>query len=484
MICTCCANGLHGMRLNRRAVLAGLSAAGLSGFVSTPKFAFAADSLPGQTRSRILIKGGHVLTLDNSLGDIAGADVLIEGSTIAAVGRNIDATDAEIVDATGMVVMPGFIDSHRHTWQTALRSYMAQGNYYEIVLTTLGPLYRPEDVYIGNLLGATGALNSGITTMLDWSHIINSPAHADAAVKGLAESGIRGVFAHGVAQVGRSAGATGQPNSQKHSEDIRRVQKDYFKTDDQLLTLALASGGPEFSSIEETVKDVALARELGIRLTTHVGVIATVHAVTKMKDAGLLGPDIIYVHATSCTDDEIKMIADSGGSLSSSPLNEKLPVLDTWLRHGLRPSLSLDTETRAPSDLFTQMRALLWHEWNALRTRPGEVQGKYRDILEFATIQGARATGLERKTGSLVVGKRADVILIDRNDISMIPWTGDPAASVVLTGQPENVKWVLVDGRVRKRDGALVGVDVVKLQTLTQASRDYLIETAKLKSQN
>jgi 5-methylthioadenosine/S-adenosylhomocysteine deaminase len=484
MICTCCADGLHGMRINRRAMLAGLSAVSLSGFVTAPKAGFAADPVPGQNRSRILVKGGYVLTLDNTLGDMADADVLIEGSTIAAVGRNIDATDADIVDASGMIVMPGFIDSHRHTWQTALRSYMAQGNYYEIVLTTLGPLYRPEDVYIGNLLGATGALNSGITTMLDWSHIINSPAHADAAIKGLADSGIRGIFAHGVAQVGRSAGATGKPNSQKHSEDIRRVQKEYFKTDNQLLTLALASGGPEFSSMEETVKDVALARELGIRLTTHVGVIANVHAVTKMKEAGLLGPDILYIHATSCSDDEIKMIADSGGSLSTSPLNEKLPGLDTWLKHGLRPSLSLDTETRAPCDLFTQMRALLWHEWNSLRVRPGEVQGKYRDVLEFATIQGARATGLERKVGSLTVGKRADMILIDRNDVSMIPRSGDPAASVVLVGQPENVKWVLVDGKVRKRDGKLVGLDVGKLQNLAQASHDYLIETAKLKSQN
>lgn len=246
----------------------------------------------------------------------------------------------------------------------------------------------------------------------------------------------------------------------------------------------MAFGGLEFSSLEETVKDVTLARELGLRLTTHVGVIPNARAVTRMKEAGLLGPDIDYIHATLCSDDEIKVIADSGGSLSISPLNEKLPGLDTWLKHGLRPSLSIDTETKPPCDLFTQMRALLWHEWNSLRARPGEVQGKYRDVLEFATIQGARATGLERKTGSLIAGKRADVILLDRNDVSMIPRTGDPAASVVMVAQPSHVKWVLVDGKVRKRDGRLVGVEVDKLQTLAQASRDYLIETAKLKSQN
>ena len=486
MICSCI-QGLQCRHLGRRAVLGGLAAAPLIA-AAVPKLAFAADPGPNLAqaapRNRILIKGGHVVTIDRTLGDLAGGDVLVEGTNIVAVGRNLQATDAEVIDASNMVVMPGFIDSHRHTWQTALRSYVAQANYFQVVLTQLGPHYRPEDVYIGNLLGAVGALNSGITTMLDWSHIMNSPAHADGAVKGLADSGIRGIFAHGVAQVGRSAGATGAPNSQQHSEDIRRVQKDHFKTEDQLLTLALAFGGLEFSSLEETIKDVKLARDMGIRLTTHVGVIPNVKAVTKMKDAGLLGPDITYIHATSCSDDEIKMIADSGGTLSSSPLNEKLPGMQAWLKHGLKPSLSLDNETRAPGDLFTQMRALLWHEWNWHKPQPGTQSITYRDILEYATIEGARATGLDRKVGSLVPGKRADIVLIDMNDVSMIPRSGDPAAAVVLVAQPSHVSGVLVDGKVRKRNGRLVDVDVARLQKLAQASHDHLIEAAKLKAQN
>jgi 5-methylthioadenosine/S-adenosylhomocysteine deaminase len=477
MICSCLRSACA--HLGRRRLLAGALLA-----TAAPRLALAADPQPGAARNRVLIKGGHVVTIDKTLGDLAGGDVLVEGSTIAAVGRNIDAADAEIVDASGMIVLPGFIDSHRHTWQTALRSYVAQANYFKVVLTDLGPHYRPEDVYIGNLLGAVGALNSGITTMLDWSHIMNSPAHADAAIKGLAESGIRGIFAHGVAQIGRSAGATGQPNSQQHSDDIRRVQKEHFKSEDQLLTLALAFGGLEFSSLEETIKDVTLARELGIRLTTHVGVIPNVRAVTKLKDAGLLGPDITYIHATSCSDDEIKMIADSGGTLSTSPLNERLPGLSAWLKHGLRPSLSLDNETRAPGDLFTQMRALLWHEWNWQGGKPDRAKVTYRDILEFATIEGARTTGLERKVGSLVPGKRADIVMIDSNHVSMIPRTGDPAASVVLVAQPSQVSWVLVDGKVRKRNGRLVDVDVGRLQTLASASHDYLLQTAKLPAQN
>jgi 5-methylthioadenosine/S-adenosylhomocysteine deaminase len=469
----------------RRNLLKGLAAAPLLALAeATPQLAFAADANTPVRKSRTLIKGGYVATLEKATGDIAQCDVLIEGSRIAAIGRGLSAADADVVDASGCVVLPGLIDTHRHTWQTSLRSYLAKDNYYQIVLTQLGPLYRPEDVYIGNLLGSIGALNSGITTMLDWSHIINSPAHADAAIQGLSESGIRGVFAHGVAQVGKSAGATLQANSQKHSTDIRRVKKQFFSSDDQLLTLAMACGGIEFSSLEETRVDFAMARDLGIRMTTHVGVLPNFQAVTKMKEAGLLGPDLTHVHASLCSDDELKMIADSGGDLSSSPLNERLTGISRWLKAGLRPSLSLDNETRAPGDLFAQMRAILWHEWNYHRDARGAAVIDYRDVLEFATIQGAKSTGLDKKTGTLAIGKRADVILVDRNDVSMIPSTGDPVSGVVLIAQPGNVSWVFVDGKVRKRNGKLVDVDVNRLQRLAQASHDYLIRAGNLKPQS
>jgi 5-methylthioadenosine/S-adenosylhomocysteine deaminase len=470
------------MAPNRRALLRGLAAAPLAALAQAGPAMAAESAAPGNGK-KLLIKGGYVATLEAATGDLPRGDVLIDGATIAAIGPALDVADAEIVDAAGMVVLPGFVDSHRHTWQTALRSYLAQDNYYQIVLTQLGPLYRPEDVYIGNLLGAVGAINAGVTTMLDWSHIINSPAHADAAVQGLADSGIRGIFAHGVAQVGKSAGATFQPNSQKHSPDIRRVKTQYFNSEDQLLTLAMACGGIEFSSVEETVKDFAMARELGIRMTTHVGVLPNFNAVTRLHEAGLLGPDLTHVHCNLCTDEELKMIADSGGTLSSSSLNEPLKGMARWLKAGLKPSLSLDTETRAPGDLFTQMRALLWNEWNYHRDAKGNIIINYRDVFEYATLQGAKTTGLETKVGSLAVGRRADIIMVDLNDVAMIPRSGDPVAAVVLTAQPAHVSWVFVDGKVRKRAGKLVGVDLARLQTLAQASHDYLIRTGGVKPQ-
>lgn len=470
----------EGRRRLLRGLLGAPIAAATAGLVSTG----CAQLPPGTTaRRRTLLKGGYVATLDRTSGDIAGGDVLIDGSTIVAIGRDLPAGDAEVIDASNMVVMPGFIDTHRHTWQTALRGYVATGNYFQIVLTQLGPLFRPEDVYIGNLLGAVGALDAGVTTMLDWSHIMNSPAHADAAIQALKESGIRAVFAHGVAQVGRSAGATGQPNSQQHSADIHRLKRDYFSSDDQLMTMAFAFGGIEFSSLEETIKDVRMAREMGIRLTTHVGVIPNAQAVTKMRDAGLLGPDITYVHASRCTDAEIKMIADSGGSISSSSLNERLPGLKQWLKYGLRPSISLDTEVAAPADLFAQMRALYWHERNWL-TPAERAQVTPRDMLEFATIEGARQTGLDRKVGTLAVGKRADIVMIKRNEARLLPVAGDPLVRIVLMGEASQVQWVFVDGQVRKRAGQLVGFDLDRLNRLALASQQRLIQAGGLPAQS
>ncbi|MFC7501252.1 amidohydrolase family protein [Nocardioides sp. GCM10030258] len=433
--------------------------------------------MSNSSSKRLLLRGGHVVSQDPSIGDVPNGDVLIEGQTIVAVGNDLDATDAEVVDASRYAVLPGLVDTHRHTWQTAMRGAVEPGNYFATVLVKLGPLYRPEDVYIGNLLGAVSALESGITTMLDWSHIMNSPAHADAAVQGLANAGIRGIFAHGVGQNGASAGVSGS-NSQQHSDDIRRVQKDFFSTDNQLLTLALAFGGPEFSSIEDTKVDVELARDMGIRLTTHVGVLPGKAAVTQMRDAGLLGDDITYIHTALCSDDEIKMIGDSGGSVSSSPLNENLLGLTRWVRNGVRPSISLDTETIAPTDLFTQMRALLWNEWVAQRGVEDKEPFAVRDMLEFATIEGAKATGLDHKIGTLTPGKRADIIMVNLEDISTMPRAEDPVNTVLMQAGPHNVAWVIVDGEVRKRDGKLVGIDKDRILELATSSHAFLAKEA------
>src|SRR5262245_27279793 len=188
---------------------------------------------PGQ---RLVIRGGVVLTMDDRLGDFEKADVLIEGSKIVAVGRGIAAPGAETVDASSMIVVPGFVDSHRHLWQSALRHILPNGridpDYPRDISGTARTAYRPEDVRVGNLLGAWGAISAGVTTVLDWSHVSNSPEHSDAAIQGLREAGIRAVYAYGPGGRGSGSG---------HPRDIHRLRRQYFASDDQLLTLALAT---------------------------------------------------------------------------------------------------------------------------------------------------------------------------------------------------------------------------------------------------
>jgi cytosine/adenosine deaminase-related metal-dependent hydrolase len=483
------------MKSDRRSFIKTLAAA--STLASLPPVANAQAPGPsGRTARRTLIKGGYVASLDPAVGELRKGDVLIEGSTIAQVGPNLSAADAELVDASSKLVLPGLIDTHRHCWSTSLRTTVADGDfpvYFKVILQTLGPLLRPEDVYISNMLGAIGAINSGVTTVLDWSHIMNSPEYADAAIKGLSDTGVRAIFAHGdpIKPFGEWWSTK---STRRHPQDIRRVQKQYFSSEDQLITLAMAIRGPEASTLETSIDDIKLARELGLRVTVHMGVpgLAAARGVTKLNEAKILGPDITYVHTLLCTDEELQMIAASGGTISISPATEMLsqlgfPSLQRWKRFGLKPALSIDNESRAPTDLFTQMRGLLMSDRQQEIQRAAKEGGRailvpVREILECATLQGARATGLERKLGSLSPGKKADIILFDLDDLTLIPARKDPVATMVLFGQPSHVSWVWIDGQVRKREGRLVGVDINRVRKLTDASYEFFAREGGLES--
>jgi len=219
---------------------------------------------------RLLIRNGFVVSMDPDVGDIPNGDVLVEDGAIVEVGRGLGVSDAEEIDATGMIVMPGFVDTHRHTWQTPVRGVLpccTLDNYFAVMLGSVGGHYRPEDVHIGNYAGALEALNGGVTTLLDWSHINNTPDHSDAAIQGLKDAGIRAIYAHGVP----TGGEWWSFSELNHPEDIRRIRETYFSSDDQLLTLALAARAPGNSNFEVAKHDWELARDLGIRISVHVG---------------------------------------------------------------------------------------------------------------------------------------------------------------------------------------------------------------------
>ena len=441
---------------------------------------------------RTLIKGGTVLTLDREVGDFEVADVLIEGETIAAVGPDLEVPEGTtVIDASRAIVMPGFVDTHRHTWQAQLRTIACDwtlGQYMTGLHSGLSGHFRPEDTYIGNLLGTVEALDSGITTLLDWSHNLATPEHADAAIEGLKESGARAVFAHG----GGAPQWDVVPNAVPHPEDARRVREEHFPTDEGLVTMAMALRGPEIATREVTKTDYELARELGLRITVHVGngEMAKDRPLAWLHDAGLMGPDVTYVHCNAVGDDELAMVADTGGTASCSPdielqMGHGWPATGRLLEAGIRPSLSIDVCCSNGGHLFGTMRATIGTERGFANERARErgepsvsqMELRCRDVLEFATIEGARACGLEAKVGSITPGKRADVIVVRADSLGMTP-LNNPVGAFVYNAHPGLVDTVLVDGTVVKRAGALVGVDVAAVRRGASAARDEILARA------
>ena len=444
--------------------------------------------------SRTILKGGCVLTLDGALGNFREADVLIDGTKIGAVGPNLQAADAEVIDASEMIVMPGFIDTHRHIWEGILRNIAPDAlldEYFVNILGVLAPVYRPQDAYAGNLVSCLGAIDAGITTLLDWSHIQNTPEHSDACISALKESGLRCVFAYGTPNLDMPA--WWHDSKLKHPHDIRRIAKQYFSSGDQLMTLALAPRGPEFTTFDVAKHDWELAREIGVRISVHVGVglAGKQGKLGAMGKAGLLGPDTTYIHCCTLSDDELQMIADTGGTVSlASPIEMQMghgtPPIQRCLDRGLRPSLSVDVETTMCGDLFAQMRSVLTLQRAMVNEQ--RLAGKERlpdiltsrDVIEFATIQGARANGLDSKVGTLTPGKEADVIMLRTDRINVLP-INDPIGVVVRGMDSSNVDSVFVAGQPRKRDGKLLNVDLARVSKLVYESRDYVVGKSNFK---
>jgi cytosine/adenosine deaminase-related metal-dependent hydrolase len=437
---------------------------------------------------RTLFRNGTVLTVDPQLGQMEHADVLVEGRRILEVGHGIEAGDAEVVDATDMIVMPGFVDSHRHLWQALIRhigSDWTHGQYLTGVHVGLSGDYRAEDTYLGNLVGALEAIDSGITTLLDWSHNIDSPEQGDGAIAALQESGMRTVFAHG-------GGATmwQLPSTVPHTRDVLRIKDQYFSSDDQLMTMAIGLRGPQFSTPEVAIEDWKLIQELGCRVTVHNGdgEWGKSRPVAWMHEHGMLSDKVTHVHCCSLADDEFQMIADSGGSASvSADVEAQMglgwPATGKLLKVGVRPSLSVDVCVSNGGDMFNAMKATIGIQRgldNAAEATPGEQAGielTCNDVIEFATIEGARALGLDHVTGSLTPGKDADIICVRTDNLAMTP-LNNPAGALVYSGHPGMVDSVMVRGEWLKRHGKLAYGDVAGLRARASAARDVLFERA------
>jgi cytosine/adenosine deaminase-related metal-dependent hydrolase len=439
-----------------------------------------------------LIKGGTVVTVDPAIGDLyPRGDLLIEGRRIAAVAPSLDVADARVVDATGFLVLPGLVDTHRHTWQSLFRNIGSDwtlAHYFTGLHGTVSSLYRPEDTYAGNLLGTLEALDSGITTMLDWSHNLDTPAHSDAAADALFESGARAVFAHG------GSYRHWQPISaiEHPADDVRRLRSERFSSDDQLVTMCLAPRGNQFTTMEVTERDWALADELDLRISCHFGdgEWGKGRPVEQLAERGMLGPTMTFVHCNTLADDELSLMAANGVSASVSPdielqMGHGWPATGRLLSAGIRPSLSIDVCSSNGGHLFGTMRAAIGTQRGFDNERARD-EGKpsvdrmgvtCRDVLEFATIEGARACGLDSKIGSLSPGKLADVILVRADGFAMTP-LNNPVGQFVYNAHPGLVDTIFVDGTLVKEGGMLVGPDYARVRRLAIESRDDIIRRA------
>jgi 5-methylthioadenosine/S-adenosylhomocysteine deaminase len=434
----------------------------------------------------VLLRGAAVVTMDPAIDDLAAGDVLIRGSIIEAIGPDLheqaQRIDAVVVDLKGMILMPGLVDGHRHCWQNQFRHLICDADIDEYIAMTHGSTalhYRPADMYAGNLVTLLGAIDSGVTCILDFCHNSRSRDHSDAVFDAYRESGARVVHASAPPNAGPWAG--------QFPEDLPRLRSEHCGAD----ALTTVRMGIDLRRVRPVPDLMSYARENGFAITFD-GVMGPPSSaeVVDLGRSKSLAPDITLVHCTDISDEAWRLIADSGARVTLAPTSDEqlgladgVPPVQQALDHGVRPSLSVDVEISLSSDMFTQMRCVL------LTQRMQATQRRYRgdtgapayisnrDVLDFATAQGANDVGLGDQVGTLSPGKQADIVAIRGEDINNLP-LNNAIGTIVQGTDTKNVDTVFVGGRLRKWRGELVGVDIGHLRRLTYESRDYLAAKA------
>ncbi|MET3212634.1 UNVERIFIED_ORG: cytosine/adenosine deaminase-related metal-dependent hydrolase [Burkholderia territorii] len=426
---------------------------------------------------RTLFKGGTILTLDAKVPNLAVGDVLVQDGRIAAVGAALQADDAQVIDAAGHIVMPGLVDAHHHMWLGVMRRMMPNVDdlfaYIDVVAEQLGAHYRPLDMYLSTKLTAAASLDAGITTIIDASHNSRSPEHTDAALDALATTGIRALHMVGAA-MDKKASAAHLPG------DLQRLAHNWNNAG-SLVRVGL------FGQLNLDWWKVA--RELDMRiLTEFIGDLAKLGP--EFAKPGVLGTHNIFNHCTRVPQETWKLLADAGVNVTVNPRSDALFGFDDEtfayqqaVDHGLTPALGIDLDTAFGSDMFGEMHALFGQQRSAMRYRRfrGEAAAptpiSVEAVLKAATVNGARAAGLEDQIGTLTPGKQADIIMVRTNGVAVFPVT-NAVGTIVQAVERADVDTVMVAGQLRKRAGQLIGVDLAKLSADVTASRDYLIEAS------
>lgn len=472
--------------ITRRTALRFAAATCLTGAVSACADAEASDlQVVGPLApapSKILIRGATIVSMDANVGNLAKGDILIADGTIAAIGLNLDAGGAEVIDAAGMIAIPGMVDTHRHCWEGQLRrinpNAASLGDYSNFTHLSFAKYYRPLDIYVGNMVSALGCIDAGITTVVDDSHNSRTAAHSDAAVDAMLDAGIRTVHATG-------APVAGDWDRAHWPGNLARLHAKYVANKPAgLLTLGVMDAFPKLETDQW-----AVARELGAVIVTEFIGSDLAAQLPGLHQKGLLRSDNIFNHCIGLPESAWNILREAGVRVSVTPRSDAHygieDGMNAWrvaLEHGIRPGLSVDNETSYSGDMFMEMRVAFY-----LRRALGPVGNpdvaastNASRLLQAATIDGAATAGLDKRTGSLTPGKQADVVLIRTKDLNIYP-VNNAIGTVVHAAERSNVDTVIIGGRLRKRDGVVLGVDQAKLRAAIDESLAYLFNAAGYK---
>lgn len=416
---------------------------------------------------RTLIRCGFLISMDEAIGERRNVDLAISGDRIEAIGEGLSGAADEVIDASDMIVMPGLINMHLHTFQAGFRAAGSEWlgpDYFRIFYGDIATRFEPEDNYLGTLFGALNQLDCGVTTLLDYSHNIRTLQQAERSVDALVDSGIRALFVHGDGL--RERAVPGKfPSSRPHPRDrVEALIRSRFAQEGRV-RLGLAIAGPHWADWEASLHNVRLARDFGLIVSSHV---TKSHANAVVPDGydrlaamGLLGPEHNLVHCNHLSIDELKRLLDAGCSVTCTNMNElhdypNPTAMMNLLGLGALPSIGIDVEAMVSGDLWREMQmALLFARIENLKSGRFKPMVRSREALRWVTTAGAKALMMEREIGALRPGMKADIIMLRGSDLNLFP-VHDPVYSVVEQSHAGNVDTVVVDGIIRKRGGRLL----------------------------
>ena len=447
--------------------------------------------------ARTLIRGATIITMD-AQGDLSQGDVLVSGDTITEIAPRIQADDAQVVDATGCIVIPGLVNAHMHTWQTALRGLAANWTlleYFKNMHAGLATVFGPQDLHIATLVGALNQINCGTTTLVDWCHNNRTAQHNDAAIAGLIESGIRAAFFHGTPKPDPKPGERPFWEVPHPRAEVERLLKAH--QGNLLLSVHAAVLGPHYSTLEVALHDFRMVKDLGLIGSLHQGggPARTPDGWEKLEAAGLLGPQINIVHGHALSDAQLKRFCELGMSFSAAAENEMTqghghPITGRLRALGKAPSLGVDLESVISGDMLTQARVALGMQRSLDNFAYREAHGSIpptstittREALSWVTVEGAKMLGQFDRIGSLVAGKQADLVLIRADDLNMQP-VHDPVNTVVMQTTLANIDSVMVAGKWRKRQGRLLDVELAPKLAALRESGERITQALGLSKQ-